>query len=300
MMGSFADGRSVGPSEAIDEGDLGQSMVRIGQHKPDLPTVRFATSRPLGVEVLTLGSLLQRAELRGPGRPHRTDFHHLLLVTKGRGTHDIDFECHALEPGMVVYIRPGQVHRFGHEPQLDASMVVFRPETLREAVHLEPRSRPPPERLALAAALIDGLARESAVSEGGARSRALLGALLQALVLAVEGGEEPSESKDLIVRFHAAVEREFHRTREVAAYAAILRCSTRTLTRHCIEAEGRSAKRVIEDRVLLEARRLLAHDSVTVAALAGQLGFSEPTQFVKFFRRVSGETPGGFRDRIAR
>lgn len=105
---------------------------------------------------------------------------------------------------------------------------------------------------------------------------------------------------EIFERFRAAVEREFRRAHEVAAYAAILRCSPRTLTRHCLDAVGRSAKRVIEDRVLLEARRSLAHEPITVAALAAQLGFSEATQLVKFFRRVSGETPGAFRERIAR
>jgi AraC-like DNA-binding protein len=261
--------------------------------------VPFASSRTLGVEVLTLSTLLHRAGSRGPGRIHRTDFHHLLLVTQGRGTHLVDFDRYELEPGMVVYVGPGQVHRFGHEAQLDASMVVFRPETLRDPVALEPCSRLAPERLALATALIAGLARECAVSQGGGRSRALLRALLEALVRTVDGGAD-RPGPGLFGQFRAAVEREFRRTREVAAYAAILRCSTRTLTRHCLEAEGRSAKRVIEDRVLLEARRSLAHEAVTVAALASQLGFSEATQFGKFFRRVAGETPGRFRERISR
>jgi AraC-like DNA-binding protein len=128
----------------------------------------------------------------------------------------------------------------------------------------------------------------------------LLAALLQALVRTAESDGEHPERTGLFGRFTAALEREFRRTREVSAYAAILRCSTRTLTRHCLDAEGNSAKRVIEDRVLLEARRSLAHDSVSVAALGAQLGFSEPTQFVKFFRRVSGETPGRFRARNSR
>ncbi len=262
--------------------------------------VHFAAGRPLGVEVLNLSSLLRRTDARGPRRLHRTDFHHLLLVTKGRGTHVIDFEQYKLEAGMVVHVGPGQVHRFGHEPRLEASMVVFRAETLKEAVPLPPCARLPPERVALATALVEGLAQECAVSQGGARSCALLGALLQALMHVVQSGAEQPDRPRLFARLLVAVEREYRRTREVAAYAAILRCSTRTLTRHCLRAEGKSAKRVIEDRILLEARRSLAHESVTGASLAAELGFSEPTEFVKFFRRVSGETPGRFRERIAR
>jgi AraC-like DNA-binding protein len=145
-----------------------------------------------------------------------------------------------------------------------------------------------------------GLAQELELSDGSPRGRALLGSLLQALVRTVDAGAERPERQGLFARFTDALEREIRRTREVAAYAAILRCSSRTLTRHCVETRGTSAKRVIEERLLLEARRSLAHDSISVAALATTLGFSEPTQFVKFFRRVSGETPGRFRARIAR
>jgi AraC-like DNA-binding protein len=275
-------------------------MVKNGQWRSRMPMVPFAASSPLGVEVLTLSSLRHRMKSRGPGRLHRTDFHHLLLVAKGQGTHVVDFERYKIDPGMVVYVRPGQVHRFGHEPQLDASMVVFRPETLSEEVALAPCGRPGADRLALATALVDGLAQECAVSQGGTRSRALLGALVQTLMYALDDGAERPERAGLFGSFLVAVEREFRRAREVAAYAAILGCSTRTLTRHCLEAEGKSAKRVIDDRILLEARRFLAHESVTVAALASQLGFPEPTQFVKFFRRVSRETPGQFRKRILR
>lgn len=300
MIGSGFDGQKVVAAPGAREDDTRQPMVKIGQKRSAMPMVSFAASRPLGVEVLSLASLRHRREARGPSPLHRTDFHHLLLVTKGRGTHVIDFEQYTLEPGVVVYIGPGQVHRFGHEPQLDASMVVFRPELLREAIPLEPCVRPTPERRSLATALIDGLVHECAVSRGEAKSRALLGALLQALVRAVDAGAERPERSNFFASFRSAVDREFRRTREVAAYAAILRCSTRTLTRHCLEAEGKSAKRVIEDRLLLEARRSLAHESVTVADLGQQLGFSEATQFVKFFRRVSGETPGHFRERISR
>ncbi len=270
-------------------------MVKTGQRR--LPLMRFAESRALGLEVMPVTRLANRPETR---RPHRTDFHHLLLVTHGRGTHVLDFHRWRLEPGMAVWVAPGQVHRFGHEPGLEATMVVFRAEALREPVTLEPCTRLPPDRLRLATALLDGLATECAVSDRSLRSRTFLATLLQALVRTVDAGAERPGRTDLSARFAAALEREIRRTREVSAYAAILRCSTRTLTRHCLDADGKSAKRVIEERLLLEARRSLAHDGISVAALSTQLGFAEPTQFVKFFRRVSGETPGRFRARMAK
>jgi len=60
-------------------------------------------------------------------------------------------------------------------------------------------------------------------------------------------------------------------------------------------ATGRSAKQLADDRVALQAKRLLAHSDLPVAAVSRALGFSEPTNFGKFFTRATGRTPGEFR-----
>ena len=98
-------------------------------------------------------------------------------------------------------------------------------------------------------------------------------------------------------RFAREVERRFGEWRRVEDYAQALGYSARTLTRASLEAAGAPAKEVIERRVVLEAKRLLAHSSRPVGAIALDLGFSEPTNFVKFFRRREGMAPLAFRQR---
>jgi AraC-like DNA-binding protein len=63
------------------------------------------------------------------------------------------------------------------------------------------------------------------------------------------------------------------------------------------EAFGLSAKELIDARVVLEARRLLAHTSLPIATIGESLGFSEATNFGKFFLARTGERPGAFRAR---
>ena len=63
-------------------------------------------------------------------------------------------------------------------------------------------------------------------------------------------------------------------------------------------AEGRTAKEMIDERVALEAKRLLAHTCSSLAEIGCQLGFSEATNFVKFFKRTAGMTPSTFRSRF--
>ena len=74
-----------------------------------------------------------------------------------------------------------------------------------------------------------------------------------------------------------------------------LGCSVKSLNRAALEVAGISAKKLLVARVVLEAKRLLAHTTLPVAAIGDQLGFDEATNFVKFFRRETGSTPGAFR-----
>jgi transcriptional regulator GlxA family with amidase domain len=69
----------------------------------------------------------------------------------------------------------------------------------------------------------------------------------------------------------------------------------RTLTRACLAATGRTAKQVIDDRVVLEARRMLAATALPVATIAQRLGFAAPTHFGRLFHRSTGLPPGSFR-----
>jgi AraC-like DNA-binding protein len=72
-------------------------------------------------------------------------------------------------------------------------------------------------------------------------------------------------------------------------------CSVRTRTRASLAVTGRTAKQVVDDRVALEARRLLACTSMSVAEVGRHLGFPEPTNFGRFFHREVGMSPGQFR-----
>ncbi len=98
--------------------------------------------------------------------------------------------------------------------------------------------------------------------------------------------------------FEADVERSFRVTRSVKEYADHLSCSTVTLDRTSKAAFGLGAKAYIDARVVLEARRMLSHTTLSVAAISEELGFSEPTNFVKFFKSRTRELPGAFRDSL--
>jgi AraC-like DNA-binding protein len=113
-----------------------------------------------------------------------------------------------------------------------------------------------------------------------------------------EGSGHRPPTHQAFVWFRDELEANFRTWHKVAEYAARLGYSTRTLNRLARENTGLSAKQLIDERVVLEARRLLAHGHDPVARIAGQLGFDDPSNFSKYFQQRTGTTPAAFRDRI--
>ncbi|AZS71972.1 AraC family transcriptional regulator [Streptomyces lydicus] len=92
-----------------------------------------------------------------------------------------------------------------------------------------------------------------------------------------------------------AAARGFTRSRRVTDYARSLGYAPRTLSRATEAAAGVGAKEFIDRRVVLEAKRLLAHGDQSAARIADRLGFADATNFSKFFQRQTGTTPIAFR-----
>jgi AraC-like DNA-binding protein len=278
----------------------------------------------LDVELYPLAELRRRvgdADARGL---ERIDFHCLIYLTVGRYAHVVDFETEAMTPGSLLFLQPGQVHRFGNLSGCAGWLLVFKAELLPtraespthaaadkavDELELGRLGDLPRSHLQLAAATRRAVTEALERMADDARrpaSRALnllLRSQVQSLLMRLWLDAAASEADDRIEpvvlrryrRFRAAVERDFMRWHGVAAYAARLGCSEKSLTRASLEVSNRTAKAVIADRLVLEAKRLLAHTLLPVAVIGDQLGFGEATNFVKFFRRETGLTPGAFR-----
>jgi AraC-like DNA-binding protein len=59
---------------------------------------------------------------------------------------------------------------------------------------------------------------------------------------------------------------------------------------------GKTPKVIIDEKVMLEAKRLLIHTNLSIKETGYDLGFAEPTNFIKYFRRHTGKTPSEFRE----
>ena len=146
------------------------------------------------------------------------------------------------------------------------------------------------------------LADEYAEADGSPLCARILQHLLQTLLLRVLRLSSATESQSVygsylrtFWRFTKLVDGHFSETRTVMDYARMLGCSEKTLNRACLACRGTAPKDLISHRVALEAKRLLAHTDNPIDRIAQAVGFSETTNFVKFFRCRELMAPTEFR-----
>jgi AraC family transcriptional activator of pobA len=70
-----------------------------------------------------------------------------------------------------------------------------------------------------------------------------------------------------------------------------LKITSKTLYNATTQLLGKAPKQLIDDRILLESKRLLIHTNATIKEIGFELGFIEPTNFIKFFRKYERMTP---------
>jgi AraC-like DNA-binding protein len=290
-------------------------MVGFGQ--PSMADVSFRNPRHpvVGIHTLRLKDLYRRSPsgTPEPTARHRVPVHLLALVTAGRASFTVDFERYPCRPGGLLWVRPGQFVGFP-PPGIDATLVLFETQFPFEAVGA-PAIGPGTVRTMLGTywqpagedseAIVDGVIQleiDYARMVGGddipigVLRHQLAALLLRLNRLEPEGGPgQAAADSEILSRFRQSIDVGYASSRQVDDYARQLGCSVRTLTRASLAATGRTAKQLLDERVALEAKRLLAESDLPVAGVGARLGFSEPTNFGRFFARTVGSSPGAFR-----
>jgi AraC-like DNA-binding protein len=264
------------------------------------------------IELTSLARMRTRGGSHEFIAPQRLDFDLLIRIESGGTVHTVDFTGYPLEPGDLVWARAGQVQQWGTIDDIEGPVFLFTPSAIdtgtRELIRSAGVATPnhwaaamvmgTPAVAALDAALATASTTDSSNLRDAALARTLAAALLLLVMAVPEGSGHRPPTHQAFVWFRDELEANFRTRHQVAAYAARLGYSTRTLNRLARENTGLSAKQLIDERVVLEAKRLLAHGPDPVARIAAQLGFDDPSNFSKYFQQRTGTTPAAFRDRV--
>jgi AraC-like DNA-binding protein len=276
----------------------------------------------LDLEIYPVATLREKARRIGPRRTERTDFHVLIYVIAGRYRHTVDFKTYDCAAGSLLTLQPGQVHRFGNLVGWKGWLLIFRSDLVQpkdaglrvDELELFGQVEGLPTHLKVAGPVqkavtesVERMASDTSLPAAPPALNALLRSELQALLtrlhLARPGSAQDERIEPVVLkrfrRYRTALERGYRRWHSVASYARHLGCSQKSLSRATLEVADMSAKALLTQRIVLEAKRLLAHSVLPVAVISDELGFDEATNFVKFFRRETRITPGTFRSRQA-
>jgi len=274
----------------------------------------------LAVETLSTAELLQRAPAEHFQKLQRADFFRLIGVYEGQTLPMVDFSTYTAHAGDWLLVRPGQVFRYDFSSNWSGDLIVFRADLLsvrdRNLPSHEVDTARKVEDLTTLCTLgqsqhswmmksVHQLKHDGAISADVSLRNELLRLQLMGMLLRMSLWQSGAGQVDLTGaaeqthyrRFRNLLDARFATLHQVQDYASALGMSEKTLSRVSIASEGVPAKTLINQRLVLEAKRLLAHTSMPVQMVGRELGFDDPTNFVKFFRKQMGMTPLSFRSK---
>jgi AraC family transcriptional activator of pobA len=238
--------------------------------------------------------------------PHRHDFFHFLYLERGSGWHEIDFSRFQAEAGQLFFVKPGEVHSWA----LGAGTRGFVLEFTRESLAAGPKTEEILRNLGTFPSLVfprdpQGLRAHLGLMQAELEAeekeyRLTLEHYLSAFLLKIfrlreKASPVKAARPSLMDRFKDLLEENFRREHAVEFYAEKLGITPKSLTTQSTRALGKSAGALIQERCLVEAKRLLAYSEMPIAEIGYGLGFEDPNYFARFFRQRSGLSPGKFR-----
>ncbi len=239
--------------------------------------------------------------------PHRhARLHQILLISDGGGMTEIDGTPHVLAPGQFINMPTGTVHGFSFLADTRGWVVTLAAEFLDEILRDSEGLRPVLMRPLIGGASLEIRAIMEAIFQVfndrrfarahllRSQSAQLLGQVARQM-FETGNARAPATETSLQRRFEDLVDKHFLAHWTVAQYAAALAISTTHLSRVMRQTTGMPASRIIEARMIREARRQLIFTNLGISQIAYALGYIDPAYFSRTFSKVTGLSPKAFR-----
>ncbi|WP_207420173.1 helix-turn-helix domain-containing protein [Desertivirga brevis] len=108
---------------------------------------------------------------------------------------------------------------------------------------------------------------------------------------------DQNNDPDAFRQFTQLVEAHYKQKHTVADYADLMLVAPKTLTHKFKRMNLPAPNDVIKNRIILEAKRLLVHTTLTAKEIAYELGYDDPAYFSRLFLIKTGESPSGFKSK---
>ncbi|GAA4317726.1 AraC family transcriptional regulator [Mucilaginibacter gynuensis] len=244
-------------------------------------------------------------------RSHRDNGHLFILQEQGTTHIEIDFQIHHIEASSIIYINPSQIHRLiAFENATTSSWIITNENLHPEYINILD-SLTPVNALTLTAETLSIISETASlcIKLAERKHEKLFDAILKEscntlVALVISQYLAQAKTTDSFSRFEVitkafklALEHHFTTVKSPTAYAKQLNISTPYLNECVKNTTGHSVSYQIQQRVVLEAKRLLFHSNRSVKEIAVELGYDDYSYFTRLFVKTTGMTPLSFRSK---
>lgn len=282
----------------------------MGKKTKSIPVNNFGGEFDSGVLIEKI-SFKDLPHIEEWGESERHDRHSFFLLEKGTVTMEIDFQKYVIKSSSVIYMHPDQVHRILAFKNVTVSSLAIDDENLNpEYLKLLQEITPAKpfvlnrETYSLISEAVRLCLNYSKLEKTKLYHSFLKDSCNALVALIISQYTEQSRSADKFSRFEAVnkafrelLERNFTAIKSPAEYARKLTISTPYLNECVKNTSGFPVSHHIQQRIILEAKRLLYHSDKSVKEIAFELGYDNYPYFSRLFTKVAGLTPLSFRNK---
>ena len=240
--------------------------------------------------------------------PHKhNNYIEIIYLSKGEGTHTIDHNSYVIHPPVIFFVRKEQVHYWELDTEPDGFVVIIKKtfmekslddelKLLFEKISSENSLRVDDNKTINT--LLELLTKENKAM--GENTFHIIEGLLKSLLAKILQVAKPviriQESRPGLFHSYLNLLHESNVvSNKVSYYAAKLNVSPQNLNIACRKTANQSASAMLAEFIISEAKRLLLYTDKTIAEISYALEFNDPSHFVKYFKRNTGQTPKSFR-----
>lgn len=285
----------------------------------DIKKYGFKPGLPQEFEILDLAKLYVKAK-ETLTTTHRTDFYQIIWFEQGSPTHLVDFKPIKIKPNTLVFLNKDVVQRFDNTTVSTGKIILFTDRFyskteadirfLKSSILFNDLFAVSPIQIKkqskLFTTLIQQMTEELLNNKDNFQADILQNLLHNFLLLAEREKRKQNFTEikkgpnlDYILLFKDLLETNYKSQKLVSFYTKEMLITEKRLNHATTKVLGKTPKEIIDDRIMLEAKRILAHTTESVKEIGYDLGFEEPTNFIKYFKKHTKLTPIEFREKTA-
>jgi len=258
-----------------------------------------------------------RLEARSPydnSAMHRHNYNEMFLFVKGGGTHMIDYVTHEIENHCFHIVTSNKIHLVDRVTDSRGYVILFKDDFLLDNLmnqKVDFAFMLDSAIINLSEDVFNNLLEIVGQIESDAKStlpihKEITQTRLHLLLLQLKQfvRTHPEQfpvqlmENNLYRNFYLLLEENFKEEHSANFYAGKLNMSDALLSKNLKEITHKSTKNIIQERLFLEAKRLLNHSDLSTKEIAFYLNFSDAAHFSNFFKSMGNESPTSFRDSI--